>query len=341
MSGAQLKQLSQIDDELQRHLHELSKLSAHFPLDFEWKGLNPHQSIDEVNWMPKRRYEIMRSYLPKRGDRALYMMGLTCTVQANLDITSAEDFAFKLRLATGVGPLVTALFANSPIYNGRRTRYRSYRAHVWTRVDPDRCGIQRFVFESDASFADYTDWAVKIPLFFLERDGELKDISGRATFADLMAGKIAGCEATLDDWKVHLSTLFPEARPRPHLEVRSADVVPPEAIVACPALWKGILYDDDCAMAAWDLVKRLSYSQRLQFADDVARDALIARRLHGAGKIQDLCRELLEIARLGLVRQAEAGRGEAGDEAYLNPLHELVARGKTYADLTLEATKKV
>ena len=63
--------------------------------------------------MPKQRYRIMRSYLSTRGTLALDMMYATATVQANFDFESEADMVAKLRMALGVTPIVSAIFANS------------------------------------------------------------------------------------------------------------------------------------------------------------------------------------------------------------------------------------
>ena len=177
-------------------------------------------------------------------------------------------------------------------------------------------------------------------MFIIERHGKVVDIAGQVTFRELNKGKLDGYGATVQDWELHLSTLFPEARARPHLEMRSADVVPPEAIVACPALWKGLLYDDDCAQAAWDLVKKFSFNQRLELHEDVARNALEARRPDGAGNVGDLCNELVSIGSEGLARQAAEGLGQDSDVQFLNPLKRIVASGKTYAQRFLAGELK-
>ena len=329
MSGAAVPRLADVKKELDEHVAELCAAEADLGIRVEWHGLNPYQTPDEVNWMPKGRYDIMRRYLPTRGDLALWMMGLTCTVQANLDTVDEVDFARKLRTASGIGALVTSLFANSPAAADHLTGYKSYRAHVWTRVDPDRCGLPRFVFERDAGYEDYVDWAVQVPMFFVVRDGAYIDISGRWTFGDLMAGRVSGVEATLDDWKLHISTLFPEVRARPYLEFRSSDVGPPEMILACPALWRGVLATTATTDAAWDLVKRWNYDQRLEALDGAAREALQYPRPDGRGTFHDLCRELVAIARDGL---AEAGELVEA----LAPLEQIVRDGLTQADRQIQ-----
>lgn len=336
MSGAPVRTLTETEAELKKHLEEIESIEDRFPVRVHWRGLNPWQTPEQISWMPKDRYRIMRQYLPTRGRYGIHMMGLTCTVQANLDCRDQPGFAKRLRTTTALGALVNALFANSPLLGGEPSGFQSFRAHIWTSVDPDRCFLQRFVFETDAGYEDYVNWALEVPLFFVKRDGKYVDLAGKARFLDLMEGRVEGLHATEADWQLHLSTLFPEVRARPHLEFRSCDVVPPEAICACPALWKGLVYDDGALDAAWDLVKKLSFSQRIQLAQDVAKDAIRARRPQGAGTVGDLCRDLLAIATEGLSRQAARGLGDAGDARFLAPLLEVVDTGRTFADRALE-----
>ncbi len=337
MSGAPVKSLREVKGELDNHLEELGALSESFPVRVQWLGLNSRQTPETAHWMPKPRYRTMRRYMPTVGTRGLQMMALTCTVQVNLDITSQEDFAFKMKLGTRVGPLITALFANSPIMNGAPSGFQSWRAHVWHDVDNARCGMPRFVFDTDCGFEDYANWALDVPMYFVKRHHRYVDIAGKGTFRHLMAGRISGHHAEPEDWQLHLSTLFPDVRARPHLEFRQADVVPPEAIVALPALCKGFIYDEDAAQAAWDLVKRWSYEDCLQLSRDVAKHAVRASRPGTLGTVQGLCAELVRIAQWGLERQVHAGLGDATDTAHLDVLHHIAASGETFADKTLAA----
>ena len=337
MSGAPLKTLREVKAELDNHLEELGAMSESFPIRVGWLGLNPAQTIDQVNWMPKPRYRTMRRYMPTVGKLGLGMMGLTCTVQANLDILSQEDFAKKIKMGNGVGALVTALFANSPIFAGQPSGFQSYRAHIWHHTDDARSGLRRFVFDTDAGYEDYIEWALDVPIYFVKRDGRYIDLAGKGTFRDLNVGRISGHHAEPSDWQLHLSTLFPDVRARPHLEFRHADVVPPEAIVALPALWKGLTYDEVACEAAWDLVKRWTWDERERLSRDVAKDAIRASRPGALGTILPLCSELLDISAHGLSRQALRGEGEVDDVHYLDVLREIVTSERTFADRTLMA----
>jgi glutamate--cysteine ligase len=255
---------------------------------------------------------------------------------------------WKLRAAMGVSSIVTAMFANSPFQNGRPSGLKTFRASVWRATDPDRSGLLPFVFEGDLpTYERYARWALDVPMFFVAREGQLVRAHGR-TFRDLWERGFEGLPAlsslsdargrplsrltaTMEDWELHLSTLFPDVRLKTYLETRTTDCVPPRYIPALPAIWKGILYDQGATEAAWDLVKRWSMDERWQHRDAVLEHALAAPVPGSRGRTVDLAKELLAIARVGLAAQA-ASAGHADESIYLDPIGELVERGLCPAD---------
>src|SRR5215813_11142922 len=215
------------------------------------------QHIEEVNWMPKGRYRIMRDYMPRKGKLGLDMMLRTCTVQTNLDFGSEADMVKKFRVSLALQPVATALFANSPFKEGKPAGYKSYRSHIWTDTDPDRCGMLPFVFEEGFGFERYADYMLGVPMYFVYRDGKYIDASGQS-FRDFLKGRLParpGELPTLNDWADHVTTAFPEVRLKRYLEMRGADSGPLPALTALPAFWVGLLYDQTALDAAWDLVK--------------------------------------------------------------------------------------
>ena len=195
--------------------------------------------------MPKSRYEIMTNYMPKVGGHGLDMMYRTCTIQANLDFGDEADMVKKMRVGIALQPIATALFANSPFTEGKPNGFLSCRSYIWLDTDADRTGMLPFVFEDGFGFERYVDWALDVPMYFVKRGDRYHDVAG-LSFRDLMAGKLKalpGEQATMSDWKNHLSTLFPEVRLKNYLEMRGADGGPWRRICALPAFWVGLLYD--------------------------------------------------------------------------------------------------
>ena len=310
--------------DLDAHLRELLPLAEQLQIAFVGVGFRPLGTWDDVPWMPKGRYKVMREYLPTRGKLGVEMMKRTATVQANLDYVSEADGIAKMRVGVGLGPLVTALYAASPLVDGKPTDYKSYRAHCWLDTDNDRCGVLPFLFRDGASFRDYAEWALDVPLFFVYRHGHYTPAGGM-TFRRFMAEGFQGQHATLADWETHLSTLFPDARLKQYVELRTADAGPLEMIRALPSLWRGLFYSQASLEAAWKLVADLTTEERIQLRAEVPRQGF-ATQLRGQ-PIAPLVEEMVRIAMAGL-REL----GSSGGVTLLEPLLERAQQRRCPAD---------
>ena len=317
LSGAPLRTIHETCSEFQGHLSLMKRISE--PLGIVWLGLgiNPIHGVGQIPQMPKQRYRIMRSYLPTRGSLALDMMHATATVQANFDFASEADMVAKLRMALGVTPIVSAIFANSGLSEGKANGYVSRRLHIWQHTDPDRTGLLPFAFDDGFGYREYVEWALDIPMFFVVRDGRYEAANGMS-FRQFMSQGRGGERATYDDWARHLTTLFPEVRLKRVIEVRGADAVPKGLTCSLPALWKGLLYEPGARRAATELVAGSTHEDREAARGDVARRGLAARF---AGRpVLELAKELAEISREGLRRIAHKGRRDPDESSYLDPV---------------------
>jgi glutamate--cysteine ligase len=319
--------------EFTQHIRELLEVAQPLDIVFLGLGMQPVSRLEEIEWVPKKRYRIMGPYMPKVGTLGQRMMKQTATVQANIDYSDEKDAMEKFRTAMGLAPLITAMFANSPISEGRLNGYKSFRGHIWTDTDKARCGLLRFAFDPAVSFAHYVEYALDVPMYLIVRDGKYIDFTG-TPFRHFWTHGHMGHTATIEDWDLHLTTLFPEVRIKRYMEVRSADSQPPELMPALAAIIKGFLYDSDCLQASWDLVKDWSWDERMQFYHDSHRYALAARARKFSAA--DLAKEVIQIAWEGLKRQAALNENGDDETIYLQPLRDLVAQGKCPADLVLE-----
>lgn len=324
LSGAPLRTIHQTCDEFQTHLALMKEVSD--PLDLEWLGfgINPLHAVEKVPVMPKVRYEIMRRYLPTRGTLSLDMMFTTATVQANFDYATEADMVEKMRLSMAISPVVSAIFANSSLSEGKANGYASKRVHIWHHTDPDRCGMLPMVFEADFGYRRYIEWAIDVPMFFVIRNDAYLP-AHHLTFRRFLEDGMGGERATFADFDRHLATVFPEVRLKHILEVRGADAVPPALTCSLPALWKGLLYDAQSRTAAWDLVADYSFSARDAARADVALRGLSAR--YGDTPIIELARALSQLSRAGLARIAHAGRRDADETGFLDPIDAQLERG--------------
>ncbi|TMQ04238.1 MAG: glutamate--cysteine ligase [Deltaproteobacteria bacterium] len=309
--------------DLQAYVAELGTASRELGLAWLAIGMRPFGGRDDIPWMPKQRYAVMRAYMPTVGTRGLDMMLRTATVQANLDFADEADAAAKLRCLYSVTSMLTALWACSPIVDERVTDYQSYRAWIWRDTDPARAGLLPFVFERDDVFRAYTEWALDAPMYFLYRGG-YQPVAAGFTFRRFLHEGLGGEHALLADWALHLSTLFPEGRLKRFIEVRGCDCGSLAMIAALGPMTRGLLYDPAARTAAIALTAKLSFAERQRLADDVPRLGFAARA--GGRSVGDLAAELVAIARDGLSRIAPAA------VPLLAPVEAIAASRRTQAD---------
>jgi glutamate--cysteine ligase len=333
LSGAPLLHAHQICAEFRAHLGEIAPYSKSH--DIRWLGLgfHPFAKREAYTMVPKQRYAIMREYLPTRGSLALDMMLRTCTVQANYDYLSEADAMLKMRVALKLSPLTTAMFANSPFYEGQPFGGKSYRAKVWLDVDPDRSGLVPALWKRNASFVDYVEWALDVPMFMFKRNGEKVANTGQS-FRSFWKSGFSGHKPTLSDWQTHLNTLFPEVRLKKTIEVRGADAQGPRLACTLPALWTGILYDAKALEAADALTADWTHDEVSASRKEVWQKGLGAK--FRAGTLVPIAEKLIAIAEGGLERRAHLSPSGKDERAHLTRLKELVAKGESPADRLLD-----
>jgi glutamate--cysteine ligase len=332
LSGAPLETLHQTCDEVHEHLEQVKAVGRELGTGMIGLGFDPKWARDDVPWMPKGRYSIMRAYMPKKGSLGLDMMLRTCTVQVNLDFADEADMVAKFRVSLALQPIATALFAASPFTEGRPNGFKSFRSHVWTDTDPDRCGDLPFVFEDGFGFERYADYILDVPMYFVYRDGRYIDASGQSfrDFLDRRLPALPGEAPLTTDWTDHLTTAFPEVRLKRYLEMRGADGGPWRRLCALPAFWVGLLYDRTALAAAWDLVKDWTEEERAALRRDVPRHGLATPFRNGT--VREIAGEALAIARSGLKHRARRDAWGDDESHFLDTLFQIAETGESLAD---------
>ncbi|MCW2264427.1 glutamate--cysteine ligase [Gluconobacter cerinus] len=329
LSGAPVVSLQETQSEMQEHFDLIRGPAAELGLGFLPFGFQPLWARDEMPWMPKSRYAIMRSYMPKVGKLGLDMMTRTCTVQVNLDFGDEADMARKMRVSLALQPLATALFANSPFVEGKANGFLSNRARIWTDTDNQRSGQPSLFFAEDFSFEKYVDWALDVPMYFVARDGKNIDASG-CSFRRWLEGSaqpaLDGLTPTIGDFEDHLTTVFPDVRLKQFLEMRGADAGRPEMMVAQSALWVGLFYDAATLEAAEKLVLEQPWEVYQQLRADVPTKGMQA---DFPGGLKALAKRVVALAEQGL-------RARVRNEAqFLDPLHLIADGGPNQAEYWL------
>ena len=328
LSGAKAKTIAENASELFSHLVEIKKISQ--PLGIVWLGLGaqPLSVASEIEWIPKERYQIMRQRLSNKGSHTFSMMKETASVQISIDYTSEKDAIQKLRLAMALSPFLTALFANSPIEEGRVSNFLSRRAEIWRHTDPERSGILWQIFQPDFSFQDYVNYALKVPLLFIQRQGQWIQ-TDEISFKQFLEFGWKNYKAEPADWKLHLSSIFTEARLKNYLEIRSVDCQTPALGLSAVAFIKGIFYNENAQKSAWALLKNLILEERMKLFSEAPKKALKTRFKNGF--MLKPCRELVKISREGL---------EKSEKDYLIPIETLLESGQCPAENLLEQIGK-
>ena len=337
LSGAPLENLHETCNETGRHLQQVKAIGEKTGTGFLGMGMWPDKTRAELPIMPKGRYQIMLDHMPRVGNLGLDMMLRTCTIQVNLDYASEADMAQKFRVGLALQPLATALFANSPFTEGKPNGYQSFRSHIWSDTDPHRTGMLPFVFEDGFGYERYAEYMLDVPMYFVFRDGKYIDAAG-LSFRDFLKGNLSvlpGEKPTMSDWTDHLSTAFPEVRLKSFLEMRGADGGPWNRICALPAFWVGLLYDQTALDAAWDRVKGWTMEEREALRNGVPKLGLDTPIPNGQ-TLKDLAAEILDISSAGLTARNRLNTSGDNESGFLDPLREVVAKGKSPAAQLLE-----
>ena len=261
LSGAPCQNIHETCKEVNLYLKELKQACSKFNIGVIGIGLIPNAKYEEINQLEKKRYTIMRNYMTSVGSLGLDMMHRTAATQVNFDFSSEEDFKKKTKVASCLVPIAVSLFSNSPILEGKLNGFASYRTHIWQHTDSKRSGLIPF-FDSSNSYEQYCDFALGVPMYFVKRNNEIIDCSGK-DFNNFINGKLGEVrdEANIEDWANHLSTIFTEVRVKQYLEIRPADSCSWSGICSIPAFWTGILYNQNILDECFEIFKDWKFKE--------------------------------------------------------------------------------
>jgi glutamate--cysteine ligase len=283
--------------------------------------------------VPKQRYKVMKRFLPERGARGLDMMRRTATVQANFDYSSEADAMLKMSVLLRLSPIVQAMTANAPFLEGRVSSRKSERGDVWLHMDPARSGTIPALWKANATYRDYTEWALDAGMFLFRRGDEFILNTGQ-TFRSFLADGYQGHRATLSDWALHLNTLFPEARLKRTIEARSCDSLPLSLAHAVPALFTGLLYDAESLSAAAELAETIGHGDLEAARPDLVTNGVDASV--GGRPVRAFAERIFELSVAGLRRRARRDAAGRDESVHLAPLGVLVEAGRCPADVLRE-----
>jgi len=323
--------------DLMAHFQPLLEVAREQGLLFLGLGVQPFSTLEDIAWVPKARYDVMGPYMLRTGDMGQRMMKQTAGLQVNLDFSDEADCVEKLRVSQWLSPLLYALFANSPLLDGRPSGFLSTRGEIWSRTDAQRSGIIPALFEEGATLDAYVQYALDVPMYFIHREGRYLDMTSKPfSFRRYLNEGIGAHRALLADWDMHLSTIFTEVRLRPQIEVRTPDCLPSRLTFAVAALLKGLLYDEEARAAIRRRFSGLMLEEFLTLYRASWRLGL--KTPMKGGTLRDFALEAIELARAGLRRQAEFSGG-LDESSFLDGLDEIAGSGVTLAERLLKEWK--
>ncbi len=203
-------------------------------------GYHPFCSTHDIDVIPCPRYQNITSLLDCCDTQKL-----TASMQCSLDYSNRIDAGKRIRLASFIQPYLAGFFGNSFLCNGHYSGFVSYRTKCLREFDKGRSGVPDFIWSDDFinnSYELYTEWAFQKEIFYIIRDNEVKKMNG-ITFQDYI--KRNEYDVQVCDWVSHLSTLYPDARLKNVIELRSCDSCPPDRAMIFLSIIKGLMYCDE------------------------------------------------------------------------------------------------
>tara|TARA_B100001123_G_scaffold70544_1_gene79034 strand:- start:2438 stop:3781 length:1344 start_codon:yes stop_codon:yes gene_type:complete len=332
LSGGTVKTIHETCKQAKSYLDQLKVICSKKKLGILGLGYYPKNFKRNTGWVPKKRYSIMKKKMKNTGSHGIEMMSSTCCIQTNLDYESENDMFKKVRVGFVLQPFVTALFANSPIINKKKSKFLSYRSYIWSNTDKKRCGIIPEVFSKQFTFEKYVSYLLKVPMYFVVREGKYIEV-GNQNFEDFLNGKLKkfpGLYPTIKDLDNHISTIFTDVRIKQYIEMRGADSGSWSRICALPAFWVGLLYNKTILDQTFLMIKNWKLNEIIQLYKDVQKYGLKSK-LRGKN-IKDISVEILKLCQKGLSLRNCLNKQKKNEEFFLDTLFEIANSGVTPAE---------
>ena len=323
-----LKPFEKIEDitkNLTEFYSDLSSYAEKFGMIVLDMGIQPVSTYNDIKIIPKKRYAYMTKYLPLKGSEPFIMMRETAGIQANFDYKSEDDAIRKLSLALKMSPVISAIYANSPVRAGKLTGLKSNRAASWLKVDEQRCGyISKMLFDSPQNFkfSNYVEILLDVPMIFVQRHGTY--FGTTQTFREFMNNGLLGMKAQMSDWENHISLYFPDVRLKSYIEIRNHDAQNANMTFSVPAFWKGIIYNNDAIDEIQKIFSKYEYEDFINLRKTSPVTGIETR--FGKMPIIDLIKEFFDIS------YASLKENKLGEEKYLECVYEYITLKRVPAD---------
>ncbi|MFK3982869.1 glutamate-cysteine ligase family protein [Micromonospora sp. NPDC050397] len=313
-----------------RCLTEVARTAEPLGLRLLTGGQLPFDRPEDISWTPKVRTAIMRRYFARLGDHGRLgdqVMGLTLSTQVSLDALDPVEYLDKFRVLVAVSPFLAALLANTPALDPGTAPVASRRMRYWRRIDPERCqDLTRRLYQA-GSLAELTDVLAALPMIY-RRAGDAYLPGPQRSFGKLLHGGFPdGVLPTIADWKTHLGQIWPSVRPRQTLETRLPDGQDWAGLGVLPALFVGLVEEEEIRRRVGDLVGDLP----VETLDEITLDAAEEHPDGIPARVREIGEQLVGLACEGLLARVAKGVELPTILDALEPVREVLATGVTPA----------
>ncbi|MDN5323845.1 MAG: glutamate--cysteine ligase [Clostridia bacterium] len=251
-------------------------------------GYQPASKIVEIQFNPKERYQYMARYLKDRGKYAHNMMKGTAATQLTIDYAHQDDFRKKFQVAYALSPVMSALFDNSPIFEGEIYQQFCLRRKIWNQCDDQRCVITD-IMKKDFGYDDYAEFLMKSPPIFI-KDGDGYVYTADKTLAEIYQQR----PIDTADIEHAVTMVFPDIRLKKFIEIRMADALPYPLNMAYLAFWKGLLYSQENLDALYEFTMTITQEDISKANEDIIKEGMNTKL--GQGTLRDLAKDLFFMA---------------------------------------------
>lgn len=309
----------------------LDNIAKVYDVIFLGYGISPVSCVDNIELLNKRRYKVMDKYLPNcfYGELSQKMMRQTAGIQINIDYKDSKDAFYKLKFLNLIMPFMVGLCANSPCENNNLSDKQSLRANIWKYTGKERCNIfYKNIFGGFFAykniFKNYINSVLDVPMIFIERNNNIIELNGKINFREFMKNGIGEYGATIEDYLLHQSLIFPDIRLKNYIEIRNHDSSDLNMAIALCAFYKGLLRAD--------IKKYMKKNNYLKISDiDKYMDNIIkfglSYKINSKMDAWYIIEDLFNLAKNYL---------DSSEVIYLNPILNMINNKKTKADLIIQ-----
>ncbi|EKD93466.1 MAG: hypothetical protein ACD_28C00145G0011 [uncultured bacterium] len=320
--------LHNMSSELRLEKNELLELSRSHNIAWLGIGYQPFSPVDEIRNVKIKRYLISgEAAVRLKGRSDDYSWSNIASVQTNVDFTSEKDAGKKFQTLLRLAPLMSAMYSHAPLRMGKDSKFISYRTHIFRDIYPWRSGIRESFFKKGFNFKDWTEFCMEVPMVAIFRGQDWIQVKNR-NFSQFLNEGYEGFTPILEDWVIHLSYIYTDARIKNYIELRVCDSLPPVLVPSVNALTKAFVYHPDGEEAIKAITKKWTFEDFNEVYEKIAQEGMEAE-VQGK-RLIDYCKEVLEIASEFLFSFQVLNEQKEDESIYLKPIkHFVFVEGKS------------